>query len=180
MKVYLGTDHAGFELKEKIKASLKKEGYDVEDCGAFEYDKNDDYPDFIGKAAEKVSEDPQSSRGIVFGSSGQGEAMVANKYKGIRCALFYTPVIPAHNVDVSGRTSQDPFEMIRLTREHNNANMLSLGAKILREKDAIKAVGLWLKAPFTKEERHQRRIDKIEELEELQCSNSSCHCVGEC
>lgn len=165
MKVYLGTDHAGFELKEKVKEFLKKEGYEVEDCGAYEYDKNDDYPDFIGKVGEAVSKDPESSKGIIFGSSGQGEAMVANKYKNVRAALFYTPVIPAHNVDVSGRTSEDPFEMIRLTREHNNANILSLGAKILKEEDALKAIKLWLDAPFTNEERHQRRIEKIKAIE---------------
>ena len=165
MKVYLATDHAGFELKEKVKESLQKEGFDVEDCGAFSFDKNDDYPDFISKAAEKVSEDPENSRGIIFGSSGQGEAMVANKFKNVRCALFYTPVVPAHNVDISGRTSEDQFEMIKLTREHNDANMLSLGAKILKEEDALKAAILWLNAPFTNEERHVRRIEKIKKLE---------------
>ena len=166
MKVYLATDHAGFGLKNKVKEFLTKEGYEVEDFGALEFDKNDDYPDFISKAAEAVSNDPENSRGVIFGSSGQGEAMVANKYKSIRCAVFYTPVIPAHNVDVSGRKSEDQFEMIRLTREHNDANMLSLGAKILKEEDAIKAVELWLKAPFTGEERHARRIEKIKKLEE--------------
>ncbi len=165
MKVYLGTDHAGFDLKEKVKAFLQKKRYDVVDCGAFTFDKNDDYPDFISKAAESVSKDPEDSRGIVFGSSGQGEAMVANKFGNIRCALFYTPVVPVHNVDISGRTSHDPFEMIKLTREHNNANMLSLGAKILKEEDALKAVELWLKEPFPGEERHKRRVDKIKQIE---------------
>lgn len=166
MKVYLATDHAGFELKEKVKEFLQKKGYEVEDCGAFSFDKNDDYPDFISKAAEAVSKDPDNARGVIFGSSGQGEAMVANKFKNVRAALFYTPVVPAHNVDVSGRTSQDPFEMIRLTREHNNANVLSLGAKILKEEDALKAVDLWLQAPFTSEERHVRRVEKIKKIED--------------
>lgn len=166
MKVYLATDHAGFELKEKVKVFLKKEGYKVEDCGAFTFDKDDDYPDFIYQAAEGVSRDPENARGVIFGSSGQGEAMVANKFKGVRCAVFYTPVVPAHNVDVTGRKSEDRFEMIRLTREHNNANMLSLGAKILTEKDALEAIKLWLKAPFTKEARHARRIEKIEAIEQ--------------
>ena len=165
MKVYLATDHAGFALKEKIKAFLLSKNFVVEDCGALTFDKDDDYPDFISKAAEKVSSDPENSKGIIFGSSGQGETMVANKFKNVRCALFYAPVIPAHNVDISGRTSQDPFEMIRLTREHNNANMLSLGAKILTQEDALKAVELWLQAPFTNEARHVRRIDKIKEIE---------------
>lgn len=174
MKIYLAADHAGFELKNKVKEFLQKEGYEVEDCGAFTFDKDDDYPDFISKAAQGVSEDPENSRGVIFGSSGQGEAMVANKYKGVRCAVFYTPVVPAHNVDVSGRTSDDRFEMIRLTREHNDANILSLGAKILKEEDAIKAVDLWLKAPFTAQERHKRRIEKIEAIESECCGECAC------
>lgn len=165
MRIYLATDHAGLELKNKVKAVLERDGYDVEDCGAYELDKNDDYPDFISKAAEAVSQDPENNRAVIFGGSGQGEAMVANKYPGVRCAVFYTPVVPAHNVDVTGRKSEDRFEMIRLTREHNNANMLSLGAKILTEKDALEAVKLWLKVPFTKEERHVRRIEKIQAIE---------------
>lgn len=168
MKVYLATDHAGFELKEKMKVFLKKEGYDVVDCGATTFDKNDDYPDFIALAADYVSKDPENSKGIIFGSSGQGEAIVANKLKNVRCAVFYAPVIPFSNVDVSGRKSEDPFEMIRLTREHNNANMLSLGAKILKEEDALKAAKLWLEAPFTNEERHKRRIEKIKDIEDMQ------------
>lgn len=167
MKVYLATDHAGFELKEKVKEFLKKEGYEIEDCGAYEYDKNDDYPDFITKAAAGVSKDP-GSKAIIFGSSGQGEAIVANKFKEVRAVVFYSPCIPSHNVDVTGRESSDPFEMIRLTREHNNANVLSLGAKILKEEDALKAAKLWLEAPFTKEERHARRIEKIKKIEENQ------------
>ena len=166
MKIYLATDHAGFELKEKVKTFLQKEGHEVEDCGALSFDKNDDYPDFISKAAESVSKDPENSRGIIFGSSGQGEAMVANKFKNVRAAVFYTPVVPAHNVDINGRTSQDPFEMIRLTREHNDANVLALGAKILREEDALKAVKLWIEAPFVNDERHVRRIEKIKKLED--------------
>ncbi len=163
--IYLATDHAGFELKEKVKKFLQDEGYQVDDCGAYQYDKDDDYPDFIAKAAKAVSGDP-SSKGIVFGSSGQGEAMVANKFPNIRAAVFYTPCIPSHNIDVTGRVSQDSFEMIRLTREHNNANVLSLGAKILKEEDALKAVKLWLEAPFTNESRHARRIEKIKQIEE--------------
>lgn len=165
MKVYLGTDHAGFELKEKVKEYLQTEGYEVEDCGAHSFDKDDDYPDFIGKAAKKVSEDPENSKGIVFGSSGQGEGIVANKFPGIRCAVFYAPVVPAHNVDVSGRESSDPFEMLKVTREHNNSNILSLGAKFLKEEDALKAVKLFLDSPYTGEERHQRRVEKIKDIE---------------
>lgn len=165
MTVYLATDHAGFGLKEKVKNFLEDQGYQIQDCGAYKFDKDDDYPDFISKAAEKVSQNA-GSLGVIFGSSGQGEAMVANKFKNIRCAVFYTPFIPAHNVDVSGRTSNNPFEMIRLTKEHNNANMLSIGAKMIKEEDALKAIKLWLDAPFTNEERHVRRVEKIKEIEQ--------------
>jgi len=165
MKVYLGTDHAGFALKEKIKDFLMEKGYEVEDCGAFSFDKDDDYPDFIGKAAERVSHE-SNSLGIVFGGSGQGEAIVANKYTGIRCALFYTPAVPPGATDVSGTTSNDPFAMLRLTREHNNANMLSLGVRFITEEDAKKAVETFLEGKYSGEERHQRRITKIDAIEQ--------------
>lgn len=163
--IYLATDHAGFELKEKVKEFLKAEGYEVEDCGAYKYDKDDDYPDFISKAAEAVSKD-LDSKGIIFGGSGQAEAMVANKFKGVRCALFYTPAVPVRAADITGRQSSDPFEMIRLTREHNDANMLSLGVRFLTDEDTLKVVKQWLEAPFPGDERHVRRIEKIKKLEE--------------
>src|SRR5258708_4936803 len=105
MKIYLATDHTGLELKNKVKEFLKQKDYDVEDCGAYQFEKDDDYPDFIGKAAEAVSKDLEHSRGIIFGGSGQGEAMVANKFKGVRCALFYAKAIPAQAVDAAGRES---------------------------------------------------------------------------
>src|SRR5947199_388669 len=134
MKIYLATDHAGFDLKEKLKQFLLEKGCDIEDCGAYTYDKSDDYPDFISKAAEAVSQDPQSV-GIILGSSGQGEAMVANKYKNVRAAVFYGPVLPVKAVDATGRESVDPYEMIQLTREHNHANILSLGASFLKDEE---------------------------------------------
>src|SRR5258708_9415077 len=123
MKVYLATDHTGLELKNKVKNFLEKEGYEVEDCGAYEYNQGDDYPDWISKAAQKVSENPDQ-RGIIFGGSGQGEAMVANKFKNVRCALFYTPALPTQVVNIEGEISTDPFEILKLTRVHNQANML--------------------------------------------------------
>lgn len=165
MVVHLAADHAGFELKEKVRDFLRKEGYQVEDHGTYEYDKNDDYPDFISLATEAISKDPDG-RAIIFGSSGQGEAVVANKFKNVRAVVFYGPYTPNHNVDITGRVSGDPYEMIRLTREHNDANVLSLGARFLKEEDALKAVKLWLEAPFTNEERHVRRINKIKEIEQ--------------
>jgi ribose 5-phosphate isomerase B len=165
MKVYLGTDHAGFALKEKVKAFLLEKGYEVVDLGATTFDKDDDYPVFVGKAAEAVSKD-SASRGIVFGGSGQGEAIVANKYKNVRCALFYAPCEAPSAIDITGRTSSDPFEMLRLTREHNDANMLSLGARLLKEDAAIKAVQIFLETLFSGEERHKRRVEMIREIEE--------------
>ena len=165
MKIYLATDHAGFELKNEVAEFLKKEGYEVEDCGPETYDKDDDYPDLISKAALKVSENPETF-GLVFGGSGQGEAIVANKFKNIRCAVFYGPVIPPIATDVNDRESDDPYEMLRLTREHNNSNMLSIGVRFLNEQDAINAIKLFLQTKYTKEERHERRIEKIKKIEE--------------
>lgn len=163
-KVFIGTDHVGFEFKAKLIDYLKELGYDVEDKGAFENDPNDDYPDFILPVARAVAENPDEYRGIVMGGSGQGEAMVANSVKGVRAALFYAPALPKQAVDVTGRQSEDPFEMIRLTREHNNANVLSLGLRFISEEEAKKAVKLWLEAPFTGIERHARRIEKFKNV----------------
>lgn len=164
--IYLASDHAGFELKEQIKESLKKEGIETEDCGATEFNKDDDYPDFISKAAREVSRDSENNKGIVFGGSGQAEMMVANKFKGVRCALFYGSAIPVRAVDVTGRKSADPLEMIKLTREHNNANMLSLGVRFITDEQALEVIKLWLNTPFPADERHLRRIEKIKKLEE--------------
>lgn len=167
MKIYLATDHTGLELKNKIKAHLEQEGFEVEDCGAFAYDAADDYPDWIGKAAEKVSQNPDTTRGIILGGSGQGEAMVANKFKGVRCALFYTPALPTQSINIEGDKSTDPFEMLKLTREHNGANMLSLGFRFVRDEDVLKAIKLWLDAPDPTVDRHLRRIEKIKKIENL-------------
>jgi ribose 5-phosphate isomerase B len=164
MKVYLATDHVGFELKNKLKAFLTEKGYEVEDCGADSFNKDDDYPDFISKAAKAVSESPDS-RGIIFGGSGQGEAIVANKFKNVRCALFYSKAVPLKETDITGKESSDPLEMIKLTREHNNANMLSIGVRFVDEEDVFKVVEMWLATEFSKVERHVRRIEKIKDIE---------------
>jgi ribose 5-phosphate isomerase B len=146
--IYLATDHAGFELKEKVKEFLLKEGYETEDFGAYKFDKDDDYPDFISKAANAVSKDPKS-RAIILGGSGQGEAIVANKFPNVRAAVYY------------GRQEELP----KITREHNDSNILSLGARFLTEDEALKAVKLFLETSFTNEERHVRRINKIINIE---------------
>lgn len=165
MKVYLAADHTGLELKDKVHKMLLQTGYDAEDCGPFSYDKDDDYPDWIGKAAANVSQEPDASRGIVFGGSGQGEAMVANKYKGVRCALFYTPAVPKQSVDIEGDMSADPYAMLKLTREHNGANMLSIASRFLTEDEIMKAIKLWLETTDPTVERHLRRIEKIKQIE---------------
>lgn len=164
MKIYLATDHTGLELKNKIAVYLQKKGYEVEDCGAYEYDKDDDYPDLIGKAAQKVSENPQD-RGIIFGGSGQGEAMVANKFKNVRCALFYSPALATQAINIEGDKSTDPFEILKLTRVHNGANMLSIGFRFIHEEDVFKAIKIWLETPDPTEKRHVRRIEKIKAIE---------------
>ena len=149
MRVYIASDHAGFELKEKIKNELGKLSFEVKDFGPFSYDKDDDYPDFIRLVAEAVVNDPEHSRGIILGASGQGEAIMANRFKNVRAVVCYG----ASNVS----------EIIKLSREHNNANVLSLGARFLNEEQAMSAVKLWLETPFSGEERHIRRIRKIDE-----------------
>lgn len=145
-KVHLATDHAGFELKEMVKGHLKKVGYTIKDHGAHEYNEDDDYPDFIHPAAEAVAEAGGEDRGIIFGHSGQGEAMVANRHRGVRAAVYY------------GGES----EIITLSREHNDANVLSMGAGFLSESETLDAVNTWLKTTFSDAPRHRRRIEKID------------------
>lgn len=169
MKVYIGCDHAGFELKEKAKSFLVEKGYEVEDCGAYAYNPQDDYSDFSSKVAEEVSKNPDIDRGIILAGSGEAEMMTANKFPGIRAALFYTPKVAPGAVDISGRTSDDPYEIVRLTREHNNANVLSIGARFLTEAEMYKAIEIWLTEPFSGDERHVRRINKISEIERRLC-----------
>lgn len=144
MKIHLASDHAGFELKEKVKQFLTEQGHEVKDHGAFELDKNDDYPDFILPCADAVAND-HDSKGIVFGGSGQGEAMVANRHEGVRAAVYY-----------GGKE-----EIVRLSREHNDANILSIGARFVDEASVIELIKLWLEIPFSGEERHLRRIGKF-------------------
>ena len=149
MKIYFATDHAGFEMKEQILAFVHDElGYDVYDCGAYAFDEQDDYPEFMHCAARAVSESPDMRRAIIFGGSGQGEAMVANRHKGVRATTYY-----AHNL-----------EIVTLSREHNNANVLSIGARFVTLEQAKEAVQLWLQTDFPPVDRHKRRIEKIDIL----------------
>lgn len=163
MKIYLGADHAGFELKEHIKEFLKKEGYEVSDEGAFSFKAEDDYPDYMRLVALQVASDIHA-RGILFGGSGQGEAITANRLPNVRACVYYGGVSPKEEVDISGIHSDSPLEIVRLSRIHNDANILSLGARFLTTGEAEEAVSLWLRTPFSGETRHTRRIKKIDGL----------------
>lgn len=147
--IYIASDHGGFKLKEELRNWLSQE-YNVEDLGAFKLDPNDDYPDFIFPLAKKVVSD-EKSFGIIIGRSGNGEAIVANKVKGIRAALCLNE------------------EMAVKAKEHNNANILSLGADYIDLELAKEITKAFLNASFLKEERHARRIEKIEKIEEDCC-----------
>lgn len=143
MKIAIASDHAGFKYKEEIKKYLLEQGHEVTDFGT-DSQQACDYPDFVRLAAESVASG-DSQRGIVLGGSGNGEAMVANKVAGIRCALCW---------DLCSA---------RLSREHNNANVLSLGERMMTTSEAIAIVKLWLDTGF-EGGRHQRRIEKIEKI----------------
>ena len=145
MIVHLATDHAGLDLKNTIKDYLLDKGYGVKDHGAHEYDALDDYPDFIFPCARAVAADP-TSRGIILGGSGQGEAMAANRVKGVRAAVFYN----------------GPEEIIKLSREHNNANILSLGARFMSKEEIYKMIEIWFEEPF-EGGRHECRIEKLDQ-----------------
>jgi len=147
--IFIASDHAGYDLKETLKDLLKEMDLDFIDIGPHLYNELDDYPDFIFPAAKKVAEDPDLHKGIVIGGSGQGEAIVANKVKGIRAGLY----------------NGGPEEIVSLTRTHNNANVLALGARFLTSGQARKVVRSWLETSFPGDKRHQRRIEKIRLLE---------------
>lgn len=146
--LYIASDHAGFELKEYLKKELTKRGIHCKDFGAFSYKKTDDYPDFIIPLAQAVGKDPKKNRAIILGHSGQGEAIAANRVKGVRAALYY------------GGSK----EIIKLSRTHNDSNILSLGGGFIAKPLALRAVLLWLNTPFSNLARHKRRIQKIEKL----------------
>lgn len=163
MRIYIGSDHTGYEIKEKLKTYLAELGlgYEVTDKGAFKYDADDDYPDFIRPVAEAVVKD-EGSFGVLLGGSGQGEAMCANRVKGARTAVFYGEVLPKGPIDIKGTKSVDSFEIIKLSRKHNDANILSLGVRFLSEDEIKFAIELFLSTKFENEERHMRRIKKLD------------------
>lgn len=144
MQIFLASDHAGFELKNILAQFLRGQGNEVEDMGPATYIEEDDYPDYITPMAAKVAQN-KGSFGIAIGGSGQGEAMAANRIKGVRAAVYY------------GVNK----EIIKLSRQHNDANVLSLGARFISADEAIAAVLEWLSTPFSNDARHVRRIEKL-------------------
>lgn len=149
MKILLAADHAGFGLKNYVKDFLIAEGFQVEDMGASAFDPADNYPEIMLPVAMRIVSDPDTTRAIVFGKSGQGEAIICNRLPGVRAVVYY-----------GGN-----LEIIRLSREHNNANVLSLGAGFLEEKEAQEAVRLWIATTFNNEERHVKRIDMLDNIQ---------------
>lgn len=150
MTIILAADHAGYKLKEAVKSFLESKKIQVLDVGAHELVEGDDYPVYMTAAAMKVAEDMKGeTRAIIFGGSGQGEAMVANRFPGVRAVVWY-----------GGND-----EIIKLSREHNDANILSIGARFVKEDEVKKAIDLWLATPFSTDERHARRIELIDNIE---------------
>ncbi len=142
MRLHIGSDHAGFELKTALIEHLTAAGHDVVDHGAFEYDAQDDYPAFCLSAAEAVVAEP-GSLGIVIGGSGNGEQIAANKVNGVRAALAWS------------------LETATLGRQHNNANVIAVGGRMHPEAEAISFVDAFIAEPFSEDPRHQRRIDQV-------------------
>ena len=143
MKIFIASDHAGFELKQKLIAHLRGQGREVKDYGPLHLDLGDDYPNLILPLAHAVA--LEGGMGIALGGSGQGEAMVCNRVKGVRAAVYYGGAL----------------EVVKLSRQHNDANVLALGARFVNFDEAKAAVELWLATPFSGEERHARRIKEL-------------------
>ena len=146
VRVYLGSDHAGFELKASLVAWLREAGHEPVDCGPATYVPDDDYPVYVMRAARGVIDDP-GSLGIVIGGSGNGEQIAANKIAGIRAAVAWTT------------------ETAQLARQHNDANVLSLGARMYSDEEALEFAKVFLATPFSQEPRHARRLEMIAEFE---------------
>ena len=158
--IFFAADHAGFALKNALLEHVRTRGFEVEDLGAFTLDSEDDYPDFMVPLAKKVAAEPDSC-GIIVGGSGQGEAMCANRVKGVRAAVFYGPARVTSALEIEGGHSQDGYDAVRLPRRHNDANVLSIGARFISGEEADEAVRIFLETPFSGSPRHARRIAKF-------------------
>lgn len=147
--IYLATDHAGFEYKETVKRHLIDKGYNVIDCGADHLEEGDDYPDYMARAAKEVSRD-ETSGGIIFGGSGEGEAIVANRFPNVRAGVCYG--------------GERASEIVKTSRQHNNTNILSIGARFVQQDELLPLVDAWLTTPFSNDERHVRRLAKLNNI----------------
>lgn len=150
MKIFLASDHAGFEMKNILVDFIKELSFEVEDLGPEELNPEDDYPLLIEKAGLEVFKNPEEAKAIILGGSGQGEAIVANRFPNVRAVVYYG----------------SNLEIIKLSREHNDANVLSLAARFLSEEEAKEAVKLWLQTSFSGDKRHIRRLEEIDKMEE--------------
>jgi ribose 5-phosphate isomerase B len=155
MKIFVGSDHAGFGLKATLMEILQTLGHEAIDKGAFEYNEEDDYNEFVVAVAREVSMHPNEVKGIIIGGSGQGEAMCANRFKHVRASVYYKP---------ANSLVEDAMSILKLSRKHNNGNILSLGARFITEEEMRDAVKEWLETPFDGEEKYQRRIDKMDNI----------------
>lgn len=161
MKIALATDHAGYHQLGDLKQYLSSKGHEIVDFGPGGHDPDDDYPDFMFPAAEAVAKG-DCEAGIILGGSGQGEAMAANRLDKVRCTLFYGLVTAKQPIDNEGNQSDDPYEILRLSRQHNHANMLSLSARFLTLDEMKHAIDIWLETPWSQSERHARRVAKLD------------------
>lgn len=148
-KILVASDHAGFHMKCALVQHLNAIGVEFEDMGAHQLAPEDDYPTILVPVASRIAQDPEHLRGIVLGGSGNGEAMICKRFIGIRAAVYY-----------GGR-----MEIVKLSREHNDANVLSLGARFISEEEMKEVVDLWLSTPFSGNERHLRRIELLDRFE---------------
>ena len=162
MKLVLSTDHAGLELLQRLEDFLTQQGHECTNLGPTSLVPDDDYPDYIAPAARAVAKG-EYDMGIIMGGSGQGEAMIANRFKGARCAVYYGPANAVGAIDAEGSAGSDQYEILRLSREHNNANMLSLASRFLSWEQLQQAVTIWLETPYGNVARHARRIAKIDD-----------------
>jgi ribose 5-phosphate isomerase B len=162
MKIAVTTDHAGFEALKQLKIYIESLGHEYVDFGPKELDTEDDYPDFMFPAALAVARG-ECEAGIILGGSGQGEAMAANRIKGVRAAVFYGPVTAKVAINAEGDLSDDPYEIVKLSRQHNDANVLSLSGRFLTLEEMKLAIRIWLETAFSNAERHARRIQKLDQ-----------------
>lgn len=163
MKIALATDHAGYEQLKDLQVYLEELGHECVNYGPTAFNINDDYPDFVFKAAEAVA-DGTCEKGVIMGRTGEGEAMAANRFRGVRCAVFYGPAVVGRIIDANGRVSNSPYEIVKMSRAHNDANILSLAASFVSMLDIQQVVKLWLETPFSGEPRHVRRNDKLDKI----------------